>query len=230
MKVYSFYPISEGVFLKRDNRFLITAKLDGKEVKAHLRDPGRLKELLIPGNRVLLQKTEKPERKTKYEVVAFFDGNTPVIVNSGIHSRIAENIIPVLMNCTVIKKEIQFLDSRIDFLAKCEKDTLIEVKGCTLVRNGMALFPDAPTERGLRHLKDLIRALEIGWDAKVLFLVMRPDADVLKPNKETHPEFADMFAKAIDAGVKAIAATFRLEIEGETGNVYFDRVIRVEKA
>ena len=230
MKVHTFHSLYEGAFLKRDNRFLITARLNGEEVKAHLRDPGRLKELLIPGNRVLLQRTEKPGRKTKYEVVAFFDGKTPVIVNSGIHSRIAEKIIPALMKCTVIKKEVQFLDSRIDFLVKCERDALVEVKGCTLVRDGIALFPDAPTERGLKHLRDLIKAVEMGWEASVLFLVMRPDAYVLKPNRDTHPEFADVFAKAIDIGVNAVAATFKLEVEGEIGEVYFHRVIEVEKA
>ena len=227
----------KGEFIRRDNRFLVTVEVEGREEKAHLRDPGRLQELLVEGRRVLLKKADKArnakrERKTNYELIAVYD-RLPVVVNSGLHSKLAEKLVKPIFGCEILKKEFKYGKGRIDFLLDCDgkkgirkgiRKSLLEVKGCTLVKKDIAYFPDAPTERGLRHVILLMKAIP-EYDAKILFLVMRPDANLLMPNAETHPEFAIALKEAINAGVEARAALLelRVEVKGryEVGTIYF---------
>lgn len=198
-------------FLRRPNRFTAVVEVGGREVACHLRDPGRLEELLIPRTAVLIRHTREG-RKTRCEVVAVEKGGNLVFVNSGLHQPIVswllqEGLIGELRGCQVLKKEWKYGDSRIDFLLSRDegRKVLLEVKGCTLVREGVALFPDAPTERGRKHVEELRRSLEEGYEACVLFLVTRGDARSFAPNESTDPEFSEALKQAVAAGVKALA-------------------------
>ncbi|MCY0882526.1 MAG: DNA/RNA nuclease SfsA, partial [Acidianus infernus] len=186
--VYEFKEeLHEEIVESRLNRFLVQTK-SGK--LCHLHDPGRLKELIYPGNKILVRQVEKGKRKTSCQVTAAWDGRW-VITDSSIHNAIARKFLPGA------RQEVKLGKSRIDFFYD---NTYVEVKGCTLVNDGVALFPDAPTERGRKHLEELIRAMERGMRAKLLVLVMRDDAVCFSPNAETDRKFAETFYLALTKG------------------------------
>ncbi len=202
-----------GLFKGRPNRFTVLIKTEKGVRRCHLRDPGRLRELLKPDVKVMFIEVEGKRRKTDCEVIAVHDGTIWTVVNSGLHTSLAiellsAGVIPEIKAEHGIRPEVKYGDSRIDLQVLGSPPTLVEVKGCTLVVGGTALFPDAPTNRGLRHLKTLIRAVEDGLKAYVLFLVMRPDAKIFMPNWATDPEFSRGLVEAFDKGVGIIAYTF----------------------
>ncbi|MCG3108178.1 Sugar fermentation stimulation protein [Metallosphaera sp. J1] len=180
----------------RSNRFMV--KMQSRLI-CHLHDPGRLKELVYPGNRVLVRETRGI--KTSCSVLAGWDGEW-VIIDSRFHPVIARRFLP-----PDAESEVRVGHSRLDFHFN---DTWVEVKGCSLVRNGIALFPDAPTRRGERHLRELIKLREEGHDAMLMILVMRP-ATCFLPNKDTDPSFSEAFWEALDRGVKLTIKSFKLE-------------------
>jgi sugar fermentation stimulation protein A len=160
-----------GNFQERPNRFTVIFNSHGKTEKAHLRDPGRLKELLNSGVSLLLRPAQNQRnRKTRYDVMAVWKNDKWVVINSGLHSDLAAalietDLIPVFSNFQVQKREYTYGKSRLDFLLSTKDSTpsledkmLLEVKGCTLVEDGLAMFPDAPTTRGKRHVEELIHA------------------------------------------------------------------------
>ncbi len=206
--------LGSGRFLRRLNRFLVQLDTLTGERRCHLRDPGRLSELLVPGATVVFKERRGSSgRKTDCEVLLVWDGKVWTVVNSGLHSTLAEEVLrssflPELSGFTKLRREVRFGDSRVDFLLEGVTTTLLEVKGCTLVRNGKALFPDAPTERGRRHILNLIKALEGGYRTAVLFLVMRPDASEFSPNRETDPLFFEALRRAVERGVEVYALNF----------------------
>ena len=211
MLVYEFKEtLKEDIVEARLNRFIVKTK-SGRI--CHLHDPGRLKELIYPGNKILIRETsEKNNRKTSCQVTAAWDGRW-VITDSSIHNVIAKKFLPENS-----RSEVKLGESRIDFFFD---NTYVEVKGCTLVKNGVALFPDAPTERGRRHLEELMKAMESGMKAKLLVLVMRDDASCFSPNAETDKKFAETFYLALAKGLEVEIKEFRLE-----GNkVYYVRDI-----
>lgn len=214
-----------GVFIKRDNRFLITASINKKNEKCHLHDPGRLKELLKPGAPLLLHYVNG-NRKTKYDVIAI-KKETWIFIHSGYHSNITQELlqrknIRELATYTIARKEYTYRKSRIDFLLENTHKCLLEVKGCTFIQERNAVFPDAPTQRGKRHLQELIHANQEGYKTAVLFLVMG-DADTLSPNWNTDPEFAFTLKEARQKGVKLLAYT--LKFDG--GKLFFGKEIPV---
>jgi sugar fermentation stimulation protein A len=208
--------VIEGIFVDRPNRFTVVFKVGKKTETAHLKDPGRLKELLIPKSRLLLKHAiiNKP-RKTKYDVIAVLKDNLWVVINSGIHSYIASDLIESreideFSNFFIEKKEYSYGKSRIDFfLSTNGKKFLVEVKGCTLVEDGVAMFPDAPTERGRKHVEELIKAKKEGLNSAVLFLIMREDANNFTPNYKMDPEFSFKIKEAYQEGVEVIAYSFK---------------------
>ncbi|MCD6515587.1 MAG: DNA/RNA nuclease SfsA [Candidatus Odinarchaeota archaeon] len=204
-----------GRLIRRLNRFVLQVEVNGNMENSHLRDPGRLKELMIPGNKVLLKVREKTTAKTKFEVIAIRSNNIWVFVNSGFHSKIARELIlsgriKDFKGCHILKSEVIYGNSRIDFLLKHKDGQLcyLEVKGCTLVENGYGMFPDAPTERGEKHIRELIKAKREGYDAVILFVVMRPDANLVIPNMRTDIKFAKAVRDARSVGVKFFAYSF----------------------
>jgi sugar fermentation stimulation protein A len=215
---------AEGIFVDRPNRFLGVVDIIHPDVlmgeRVHVRDPGRLKELLYRGNRVLLKRAEGEGRRTKWDLIAARGGDEWVLVHSGYHREISRRILEnaemsPLGPIASLRAEVSVGRSRLDFLvSKADgRDVWVEVKGCTLARSGVALFPDAPTERGRRHLRELIEIRDRGVDAAVMVLVFR-EAECFAPNAETDPEFASLFREAVDAGVEVHAVRLRYGEDG----------------
>jgi sugar fermentation stimulation protein len=201
-------PDVSGTFLERLNRFVGIAEINGERVRVHIHDPGRLRELLRPGVRIYAY--NKVGGKTRYYLVAVDLGDELVLVNSAIHNDIVAWLVSngiVLRGYQVVRREPVFGSGRFDLLLRSPngKEAFMEVKGVTLVDNGVAKFPDAPTTRGARHMLELARAVELGYEAYVLFLVLRSGAIVLRPNSELDPKFAEAFRFAVNHGVRAMA-------------------------
>ncbi len=197
----------QGEFIERVNRFLGKIKVKDTVIYAHIHDPGRLKELLYGGNTVILKRATGTKRKTKYDILAANTSDGWVFVHSGYHRAMAESIFKQRIlkfgETMEVIPEIKYRDSRLDFLIKYdEKSILVEIKGCTLLKNKIALFPDAPTKRGYRHLKELVNAVNSGYRAAVIFLVFNKTAECFAPNSATDPSFYEMFIKAVKQGVE----------------------------
>ena len=207
-----------GKFVERPNRFTVRFEMETGLIEiAHLRDPGRLKELLIPGAKLLLRRPPpNPKRKTKYDVIAVFYRDIWILINSGFHSDIAADLIESglineLSNYSIQRREFTYGKSRIDFLLSNQEKNkmLLEVKGCTLVEEGLAKFPDAPTLRGKKHLEELTSSIKDGFKAAALFLIIRNDAVEFTPNTNMDPDFSDALMIAREKGVIIIAYSFK---------------------
>ena len=191
------------VFLSRPNRFTARVLLDRREETVHVKNTGRLRELLTPGAEVVLCRSDKPGRKTAYDLIAVKHNNYYVNIDSQAPNAAAAEFLAKLRPDCEIRPERVFGDSRFDFLVESASSGMfVEVKGVTLVRSGTALFPDAPTERGRKHLLELAAARRAGYGAAALFLVQRRDCERFAPNRETDPLFADALLAARDAGVE----------------------------
>lgn len=182
----------EARFIKRPNRFIIYAKIDTKEVKCHCPNTGRMGELLLPDVKLILEQSINPNRKTKYSVVAVYKGELIVPITSVRANRVAkEVIIPKLFDSPEIKSEVLFGKSRFDFLVKDKGyETFIEVKSCTLFEGDRAIFPDAPTLRGTKHLNELMIAKDKGYRGMVILVVFNPESRIFSPNSITDPLFS----------------------------------------
>lgn len=210
------YPnIKEGIFESRPNRFVAYVTVDGVSEKCHVKNTGRLRELLIPGALCYLCRSDNPARTTRYDLVAVkrFDG---VIVNidSMAPNTVARQYLQSLFPKAAVRAEVQYQNSRFDFsVDDGEKVTYVEVKGVTLDDEGVARFPDAPTERGCKHLYELIDCKKKGYGAMVLFVVPMPSIRYVAPNRKTHPAFADALQAAKDAGVILSAVQCRVTLD-----------------
>jgi sugar fermentation stimulation protein A len=207
-----------GTLINRPNRFLGIVKVDGEEKKCFIPNPGRMHELMIPGTKVYLTKKSGINRKTEYDLILVEINRKLVSIDSRLPNyllkeAINENRLTEFMNYKVDRLEPQFNDSRLDLkLTRNESQLIVETKSCTLVEEKVALFPDAPTKRGARHMKTLIKALEFG-EAAVCFIIQRDDADSWSPNIETDHKFAYNVIEAINSGVKAYAYTCKISLE-----------------
>ncbi len=213
--------ITSARFISRPNRFIAVVELEGKELKVHVKNTGRCRELLIPGCEVYLEKASNPERKTPYDLVAVNKDGKVINIDSQAPNVVVKEWLESLGTYSLIRPEYRYGDSRIDFYMEkiCEAPTstdavekyLMEVKGCTLFRNGTGLFPDAPTERGARHLRELIQAQNEGYHAQIAFVIQGEGISKVLPNQETDPEFAKAFYEAEKAGVEVLFLTCRVE-------------------
>ncbi len=203
-------------FLYRVNRFIARCALGDHEITVHVKNTGRLGELLLPGAPVYLEHSSNPQRKTAYDLVAVENRGYVVNIDSQAPNRIVREWIEAGgwgHDVTGLRAEVTHGDSRYDF-SYARKDTagLIEVKGVTLFDDeGMAYFPDAPTERGVKHLHGLIVAARSGMEAGVCFVLQRDSVIGLKPNDATHPAFGQALREAADAGVRIVAAVCHVE-------------------
>ncbi|SNR77853.1 DNA/RNA nuclease SfsA [Desulfurobacterium atlanticum] len=206
-----FGDLKAGYFLERLNRFVGLCRLkDGKKITCHIADTGRLKEILTEGREILLALNPKGY-KTDAKLVAAKMEEGFILLNTSIHSKIAENIIKSGALGFVplkLEKEVAFGKSRIDFLL--DGDHFVEVKGCNLKVGDKGLFPDAPTVRGRKHLLELINAVEKGFKATILVMVMR-DVSYFSPNFDTDPDFSKTFLKALEVGVNFKAVKVRIK-------------------
>ena len=201
----------EAIFIDRPNRFIAHVDLDGKTETVHVKNTGRCKELLLPGSKVILSKSENPARKTAYDLIGVYKDDTRLF---NIDSQAPNLVVGEWLQTqgfSLIKPEYTFGDSRIDFYMERDSERwLLEVKGCTLERDGAGFFPDAPTERGVKHLRELAKAAEQGWCCAVAFVIQVEGITEVRPNTETHPAFGDALAAAATAGVRVLRLPCRV--------------------
>lgn len=206
--------VAEAVFLERPNRFIAWVRLAGKEEIVHVKNTGRCRELLVPGCRVYLAKGSNPARKTRYDLIAVEkkrEGKTSLLINMDAQAPnaavgeflAAGGVIPAPDE---VRAEVRFGESRFDFyVRKGNRRAFVEVKGVTLEKDGAALFPDAPTLRGVKHLNELAGAVREGYEAYVFFLIQMKGVEVFRPNDAMHPAFGAALRKAMQSGVKILA-------------------------
>lgn len=201
--------IVEGRFVDRPNRFIAHVAIHGQEQTVHVKNTGRCKELLIPSATVYLEGNDDPNRKTAWDLVAVEKGERLINMDSQAPNRVFGEWVQegtFLPNVTLVRPETKFGDSRFDFYVEADgKRHFIEVKGVTLEENGVVRFPDAPTQRGVKHLEELIRAHEQGYESWVCFVIQMADAVRFEPNDVTHPEFGAALRRAEQAGVHILA-------------------------
>ena len=204
------YPnIREARFLRRPNRFIAIGELEGTETICHVKNTGRCRELLVPGARIYLQKASNPMRKTNWDLIAVQKGQRLINMDAAAPNAVfgewlrngGAGFIPELL-----KPESVHGDSRFDFYLEHQMRRIFaEVKGVTLEEGGVVRFPDAPTERGVKHLRGLAAAVAEGFEAWAVFVIQMSDVKHFEPNRETHPAFADALRDARNAGVRLLA-------------------------
>lgn len=205
-----------GAFTRRLNRFLTLVSINGRDVMCYLPNPGRMEELLFPSVKVVLREAEGKQRKTHYDLLAVYQDDTLVSLDSRVPNRLLlealkEGHLDGFSQYSIIKPEYVYGQSRFDFLLSNNVDRcLIEAKSCTLVRHGVALFPDAPTVRGTRHVSELARASQEGYRACIIFIIQRTDVDAFSPNDETDPVFGEALRQASAKGVEVYAYSSEL--------------------
>lgn len=223
-------PLIAARFIRRDNRFRVMVEVDGRPLAAHLPNSGRLGELLTPARELRLASMPHPRRKTPYDLKLVRYAGVWVSVDARLPNPLfAEAFqacrLPGFEGYTRAQSEISLGESRIDFLLNGPAGRCwVETKSVTLVEAGLALFPDAPTERGRRHLAEMVRAVEQGDQAAILFVVQRPDARAFCPHAEADPDFARALHQAHAAGVWVLAG--RCQVSED--EIVFDRIIPVQ--
>lgn len=222
---------AEGILVSRPNRFLgivdIVSPVGLKGEKVHIHDPGRLEDILYPGNHVLLKKAAGKNRKTGWDLIAGKAGKNFVLIHSGYHRQISHWVLKnlIIEGLEYIEKilpEQVFGESRLDYLlVGAAHRTWVEVKGCTLAENGRAMFPDAPTIRGKRHVEELIKAVQAGDKAMMLVLVFREEAQCFRAHERIDPDFAAAFGHALEEGVQVYPLAFTFRTDGECGHIHY---------
>ena len=217
--------VVRGRFLSRPNRFIALVELDGAETVCHVKNTGRCRELLTPGAWVYLTPGTAPGRKTAYDLIAVEKGSRLINMDAQAPNRVfgefARTFDPQALS---VRPEYRFGASRLDFcLARPDGLHLVEVKGVTLEEGGHARFPDAPTERGVKHLHELMRAVELGHRATAFFVIQMADAEDFSPNDKTDPAFGMALRQAAEAGVEIAAWCCRVT----PGSIALDRPVPV---
>ena len=201
--------IETGRFLERPNRFIAYVEILGKKETVHVKNTGRCAELLTPGATVYVQKSDNPERKTGWDLIAVEKGERTVNMDSQIPNKVVEewirkgNLFP---NATLIRPETTYGNSRFDLYIEADgRKIFMEIKGVTLEDDGIVRFPDAPTERGVKHIEELRKAVQDGYEAYLFFVVQMSGVKYLAPNRTTHPAFGEAMEKAKISGVQMLA-------------------------
>ena len=209
--------IVEGTFLERPNRFIAKVLVKGKEETVHVKNTGRCRELLPEGAKVYLADEEGKERKTRYDLVAALKDNRVINMDSQAPNAVVKEALQqgLILRETIkeIRPEFTYGESRFDFFVQTkenEKGSFIEVKGVTLEQDNIVSFPDAPSDRAVKHVEELIKARKEGYEAYILFVIQMENVKFLIPNEETHKEFADALRRAKEAGVQILAYDTRV--------------------
>ena len=203
--------IVPGIFIKRINRFIAEVEIDGKTETVHVRNTGRCKEIFITGAKIFLEKASGVKRKTNYSLVAVYKGDRLINVDSQIVNYVFEegvknNKVDFLNNPDVFLREKVYNKSRFDFYyEKGLKKGFIEIKGVTLEKENQTMFPDAPTSRGQKHVKELAEGIKEGYENYIVFLIQMDKTESFRPHWETDPVFAEELKEAKKHGVKVFA-------------------------
>lgn len=196
-------------FVERPNRFIAYVNIDGTREKVHVKNTGRCRELLVKGATVYLEKSDNPNRSTAYDLVAVQKGKRLINMDSQAPNKVVEEWLhtkALFPDVKLIKPETKYGNSRFDFYVETEKEKIfIEVKGCTLEEDGVTRFPDAPSERAVKHVEELVQAKQDGYRVMVIFVIQMEDVAYFTPNRDTHAAFADALQKAAGAGVEVLA-------------------------
>lgn len=197
--------IIHGEFVSRPNRFIAKVIVEGKEETVHVKNTGRCKELLLPGADVILEISDNPNRKTKYDLISVYkEGLGLVNIDSQAPNKVVKEWLE-RQGYDIIKPEYTYGNSRLDFyMEKAGEKYLLEVKGCTLEIDGVGYFPDAPTERGVKHLRELAKAAGEGYHAMAAFVIQMEGVQEVRPNVATHEEFGVALKEAQEAGVEVL--------------------------
>jgi sugar fermentation stimulation protein A len=200
--------IVPGTFLSRPNRFIAHIEIDGQDTVCHVKNTGRCKELLTPGAAVWCEKSDNPARKTQYDLIAVQKGSRLINMDSQAPNKAVQEWLSGggLGEIENLRAETTYGSSRFDFsFEKDGKRCFLEVKGVTLENDGICAFPDAPTERGAKHLRELTALAKEGFGAYVLFVIQMTDVCYLHPNDDTDPAFGAALREAAEAGVQILA-------------------------
>ena len=218
-----------GIFVRRVNRFVAEVLIDGKTEQVHVKNTGRLRELLVPKAKVTLQRTPDPNRKTAYDLISVYHPKLKwVNIDSLAPNELMKQQL-MSLNYDLVKPEYNYGDSRFDFYMESQGEKyLTEVKGCTLaadLKRGIGLFPDAPTERGVKHLEELAVAAREGYHCQIVFVIQMNGIHMVFPNDDTQPEFGQALVRAAKAGVQVVCYACHVEansikitgVVGDTG-------------
>lgn len=199
-----------GKFKNRPNRFIAMVEIDGKVETCHVKNTGRCRELLLPEAEVYLEKSDNPNRKTAYDLIGVKKGEVLINMDSQAPNKAVKEWLEkevYFKNITYLKPECKYGNSRVDFYLETAegKKIFIEVKGVTLEEEGIARFPDAPTLRGIKHIKELEQAVMKGYEAYILFVIQMKGIKWFEPNDRTHQAFGDTLREAAKNGVGILA-------------------------
>ena len=197
-----------GIFRARPNRFIAHVQIGGQTEIVHVKNTGRCRELLVPGCTVYCHRSSNPNRKTAFDLIAVQKGDRLINMDSQAPNRAAGEWLSSggLGEISELKAEVKHGDSRYDFsFRKDGKRCFLEVKGCTLEHDGVCAFPDAPTERGAKHIRGLTAAARAGYGAYILFVIQMSDVKYIRPHDETDPEFGKALREAFQNGVQVLA-------------------------
>ena len=204
--------VEKATFLARPNRFIAHVEVAGERVVCHVKNTGRCRELLVPGAEVWLEKDSNPNRKTAWDLIAVQKGDRLINMDAQAPNKVfAEWAAQWEPELTALRSEVTYGQSRLDFCLETPEGLhYVEVKGVTLEENGHTRFPDAPTERGIRHLQELMRAVAEGHRASAVFVIQMEDVTDFAPNDDTHPAFGTALREAAKAGVQVLAVNCRV--------------------
>ena len=199
----------KAIFLRRPNRFIAHIEVDGREEVCHVKNTGRCRELLTDRATIYVEHHDNPNRKTKYSLIAVEKGDLLINMDSQAPNKVVGEWIlekEPFGKVKLMKPECTYGSSRFDFYLETEAEKIfIEVKGVTLEEDGIVRFPDAPTERGIKHLEELCTCVEAGYKAAVIFVVQMEGMQHFEPNDRTHPQFGEALRQARKAGVEVLA-------------------------
>jgi sugar fermentation stimulation protein A len=207
----------EGIFLERPNRFIAEVLIDGKHHMVHVKNTGRCREILIKGTKLYLQESDNPKRKTRFSLISAYKGDMLINIDSQVPNKVVydafnEKKIEGYEDIVFLKREKIYGNSRFDLYYEREggRRGFVEVKGVTLEKDGISMFPDAPTERGRKHLLELAHARDNGYESAVFFLIQINDIKKFTPNLETDPKFAQALKTVEEAGVDILVYNSRV--------------------
>ena len=206
--------VKKGIFIDRPNRFIANVEIDGAVEVVHVKNTGRCKELLVEGVTVFVQEFENSNRKTKFDLIAVCKGDELYNIDSQAPNKVFYEWVlksRYLGDIDYIKPECKYGDSRFDFYMESKNRKIYaEVKGVTLEADGVLMFPDAPTERGVKHIKELCKCVEEGFEAYICFVIQTGKAKYFTANKRTHPAFAEALLEAKDKGVNILCVNCKV--------------------
>ncbi|EKQ55097.1 MULTISPECIES: DNA/RNA nuclease SfsA [unclassified Clostridium] len=221
--------IVKGKFISRPNRFIANVEINGKIEVCHVKNTGRCRELLIPNATVFVQESNNAKRKTKYSLIGVIKENRMINMDSQVTNKVVHEWIlkgNLFDDIILIKPETKYNNSRFDFYVETKKQkSFIEVKGVTLENQGVVRFPDAPTERGVKHIKELCDCIKEGYEAYVIFVIQMKDVLYFEPNAEMHKEFAEILEYAKNKGVHILAVDCEVEEDSINIRDYVDVIV-----